>query len=197
MLTKPRHSSKSTGFAVGPRDCGKALHRLATTLRTASMMLSLAAAGVVLAGELHAQPLPTDTSGVTGIWIDDTGQGAVEIAMCGDRLCGRVVWLKAPADRTGKPIVDANNPDPARRKQPVCGLPVLGDLVRQRDGSWDGGWIYDPKEGKSYDVEVKLLAPDRLQVMGYMKLKFLSETLQWTRAPQQIDRCRATSNAKL
>ncbi|HXF53448.1 MAG TPA: DUF2147 domain-containing protein [Hyphomicrobiaceae bacterium] len=124
-----------------------------------------------------------------GVWYDDTGQGAVEIAPCGDRLCGRIVWLRSPTDAAGRPLVDDLNPDPARRGQPICGLYVIGELKRQRDGSWDQGWIYDPKVGKAYDVELRLRAADTLQVTGYLGVKFLSETLIWKRAPDNLRRC--------
>lgn len=92
-------------------------------------------------------------------------------------------------------MLDALNPEPARRKRPVCGLPVIGNLERQRDGSWDRGWIYDPKVGKSYDVELRLNAPDRLRVTGYLGVKFLSETFVWTRAPETLARCKAPIEA--
>ena len=63
-------------------------------------------------------------------------------------------------------------------------MQVIGDLKPMRDGSWDRGWIYDPEQGESFDVEVRLRAPDLLQVTGYKGLKFLSETFQWRRAAQ-------------
>ncbi len=124
-----------------------------------------------------------------GLWYDHTGDGAVEIAPCGDKLCGRIVWLKAPNDRAGRPLVDDLNPDPNRRRQPICGLYVIGELKRQQDGTWDRGWIYDPNEGKAYDVELRLRAADTLQVTGYLGVKFLSETLTWKRAPDNLQRC--------
>ena len=105
-------------------------------------------------------------------------------------MCGRIVWLKSPAAADGAPLTDGRNPDPNRRARPICGLDVIGDLRRQRNGSWDDGWIYDPKDGKSYDLELKLRGPDRLVVTGYMGVKFLSETFLWTRAPATIERCR-------
>jgi uncharacterized protein (DUF2147 family) len=37
----------------------------------------------LLVGGAAAQAPPAD---VTGLWIDHTGQGAVEIAPCGDRI---------------------------------------------------------------------------------------------------------------
>jgi uncharacterized protein (DUF2147 family) len=66
---------------------------------------------------------------------------------------------------------------------------VIGDLKRQRNGGWDEGWIYDPKEGKAYDVELRLRSADTLQVTGYLGIKLLSETLIWKRAPDSLKRC--------
>ena len=148
-----------------------------------------------VSGATHAQKTtPSGTavappSGPIGVWYDDTGQGAVEILQCGERLCGRIFWLKDPVAKNGQPLTDALNPDPRQRQRPVCGLQVIGDLKLQQNGAWDTGWIYDPKEGKSYDVEIMLRGPDRLQVKGYMGVKFLSETFVWQRAPADLPRC--------
>lgn len=125
----------------------------------------------------------------TGLWFDDTGKGAVEIGHCGGSLCGKIAWLRSPTDERGLPLRDANNPDPRRRNQPICGLPVMGGLKPQRGGIWDEGWIYDPKVGKSYDVELKLRAIDILQVTGYLGVKLLSESFIWKRAPDTLARC--------
>jgi uncharacterized protein (DUF2147 family) len=140
-----------------------------------------------------APPPPRVANGFAGIWFDDKGDGAIEIAPCGTFLCGRIVWLRSPNDQAGRPLTDGYNPEAAKRKRPICGLPVIGDLKRQADGAWDAGWIYDPKEGKSYDVELKLRSPDRLQVTGYLGTKFLSESFIWTRAPASIPKCTTTS----
>lgn len=156
--------------------------------------LAAALACIVMAavpsGPAYAQaPAPGAPPSYTGLWYDDTGQGAVEITQCGDRLCGRIVWLKTPVDTSGQLLVDDLNPDPARRRRPICGLDVIGDVKRQRNGTWDEGWIYDPKEGKAYDVELKLRSADTLLVTGYLGVKFLSETLTWKRAPDNLKRC--------
>ncbi|MGE3712069.1 MAG: DUF2147 domain-containing protein, partial [Hyphomicrobiaceae bacterium] len=157
--------------------------------------MGLLAAGAALV-TAHAQsPGPGRAdgpmAGYPGVWIDDPGQGAVEILPCNGLLCGRVVWLKRPTDKVGQPIRDALNPDPRRRSQAVCGLTVIGNLKPQSNGTWDGGWIYDPKEGKTYDVELRLRSANQLSVTGYLGLKFLSETFIWTRAPGDLQRCAA------
>jgi uncharacterized protein (DUF2147 family) len=132
---------------------------------------------------------PASPPGYGGVWFDDTGDGAVEIVPCADRLCGRIVWLKAPVDKSGRALNDANNTDARQRQRPICGLPVIGNLKRQSDGAWDEGWIYDPKQGKQFDVELKLRSAEALQVTGYIGVKFLSETFVWKRAPADLKRC--------
>ena len=167
-------------------DCGRIV-RLAATIMVASAFSALA--------QMPAPTLPAENQGFTGVWIDDTGQGAIEIGPCGDKLCGRVVWLKDPTDKSGKPLTDGYNPEAGKRKRPICGLPVIGGLKKQTNGAWDDGWIYDPKEGKSYDLELKLRSADRLQVTGYLGTKFLSESFIWTRAPATLPRCTTTNAA--
>lgn len=162
----------------------------------ACALLGLMAVGAIeVAAQTNAAPngatAPLPPSSPVGLWYDDTGKGAVEILPCGQKLCGRIFWLKEPAANDGQPLTDALNPDPRLRQRAICGLQVIGDLELQPNGAWDTGWIYDPKEGKSYDVEIRLRAPDRLQVTGYIGVKFLSETFYWQRAPSELPRCTA------
>lgn len=170
-----------------------ASRRATTSAGIVAAALSLAAS-TLPAIRAHAQSAPPPTA-VAGVWFDDTGQGAIEIGMCGDKLCGHIVWLKDPSDKSGKPLTDGYNPQASMRGRPICGLQVIGNLQRISGNIWDKGWIYDPKEGKSYDVEIKLRAPDRLSVTGYLGVKFLSETFEWKRAPAGLGRCTATAGA--
>ena len=125
---------------------------------------------------------------VTGLWMNDDGEGAVEIEPCGDKRCGRIVWLKEP--------LDENNPDLAARKRPLCGAQILVGLMRQDDGSWDGGSIYDPEEGKNYNVMMKPSGDNRLEVTGYMGLKLLGKTVTWTRGEAHLKRCQPETTSR-
>ena len=91
--------------------------------------------------------------------------------------------MKQALDKKGQPLLDTLNGNAKLRSRPICGLQIMGDLKPMQDGSWDRGWIYDPEQGESFDVEIRLLRdPNLLQVKGYKGLKFLSETFQWRRA---------------
>lgn len=113
---------------------------------------------------------------VNGIWIDHTGQGAVEITPCGEKICGRVVWLKNPKhkSRTGKLI---------------CGTQVLGELQQMAVNAWESGWIYNPEDEEKFSAALKLAAPDKLIVTGYLGIKLLGETFTWQRATSALEYC--------
>jgi uncharacterized protein (DUF2147 family) len=141
-------------------------------------------------------PSAAQAKDVIGVWMTDDGQGAIEIERCGDKRCGRLVWLKDPLDDVGRPLRDANNPDPAARQQPICGLQIIKDVAPQSDGSFDGGSVYDPEEGKAYSVMLKADNKDRLEVRGYLGIKSLGESMTWTRAPAELKRCQPDTTAK-
>ncbi len=124
-----------------------------------------------------------------GLWYDDSGRGAVEIAPCGDKICGHIVWLEDNRGSDGKPLYDRYNPDAGMRGRPICGIQVIGNLSPLSDGTFGAGWIYDPKVGKSYDVKINLSKPDILHVYGYAGLELLGKSLFWKRAPDDLPRC--------
>lgn len=172
--------------------------QVASVLLGTAAVLAVSAPPVLAQGsqpQMRMQPQPgaAPANGVTGLWIDHTGDGAVEIAPCAanapDRLCGRIVWLKNPNDESGRPLRDGYNEDESQRRRTICGLPVIGDARRQPGGTYDEGWIYDPRQGKAFSVEITLKDPNRLQVMGYKGVKFLSKTFMWTRATAELPRC--------
>jgi uncharacterized protein (DUF2147 family) len=128
-----------------------------------------------------------------GIWYDDTGKGAVRIEQCENKLCGKIYWLKDTLNAEGKPLIDRHNPNESQRTRPICGLQVIGGLASMSDGEWDAGWIYDPKEGKSYSVAMKLDGPDTMKVTGYLVMKLMGRTLTWKRAPADLPSCAANA----
>lgn len=148
----------------------------------------VAAAAVVA---LTSPAVRADPGQILGTWIDHTGRGAVEFARCGNDMCGRIVWMKEPNDKTGKPLTDGYNPNPSLRKTPICGLQIIGDAKPQVDGKLDQGWIYNPEDGGRYSVEVTLVSPNILRVHGYAGIKLLGETYTWKRAPGSLARCAA------
>jgi uncharacterized protein (DUF2147 family) len=140
-------------------------------------------AAVALAGGATAQGPAAD---VTGVWIDHTGQGAVEIGPCGqagsNRICGRVVWLSNPEHKS-------------KSGKRICGAQVLGDLRPEGTRAWDEGWIYNPEDEERFSAAIELASADTLKVTGYLGIRFLGETFTWKRATTSLERCGAAKSA--
>lgn len=167
------------------------------TLKPTVRSLAVAAAFATSAAGAFAADTPATGAGPreAGVWYDDTGKGAVKIDVCGGKLCGKIYWLKDKLNAEGKPLIDRHNPNEAQRTRPICGLQVIGGLAAMDDGTWDTGWIYDPKEGKSYSVAISMTAPDTLKVTGYLMMKMMGRTLTWKKAPGDLPACDQTAAA--
>ena len=170
----------------------------AARLATALMLAALTTTGLSLPAQAQgsakaAVPPPPVLAvpDVVGVWIDHTKQGAVEIKPCGGKICGYVVWIQNPLDAKGRPLVDDQNPDPKKRKTPMCGLQIIGDASPDKSGQgFESGWIYNPEDGVRYDVDVKPVNRERLMVTGYLGIRLLGESFTWVRAPATLERCK-------
>lgn len=81
---------------------------------------------------------------VLGKWLTEAGDAQVEIYQSGDKLNGRIVWLAQ-----GPETKDKHNPDESLRSRKLMGVNILSGLSKSKD-RWEGGRIYNPKNGKSY-----------------------------------------------
>ena len=114
-----------------------------------------------------------------GVWAEEDGEAHVEIAPCGDKLCGRIVWLKEPSDANGRPHTDQNNPSPTLRTRPILGLLIMADLQPNGNNTFLQGQVYNSENGKIYDV---YLTPGMrtMEVEGCL-MKYLCLSQTWTR----------------
>lgn len=116
-----------------------------------------------------------------GVWLHANGRIRLEIAPCGDLLCGKLVWFRWPNDAQGQPLNDLKNPDPALRGRPLLGLTVLSGLRPVGEGKWEDGVIYNPDDGKTYHAQASFKDNDTLRVRAYVVLPLLGKTLIWSR----------------
>jgi len=90
-----------------------------------------------------------------GVWKtkpDDNGNfGHVQIAPCGDRICG--VLIEA-FDGTGAVLASEN-----------IGKQIIWDMIPEGDGYYDGGKIWSPDRDKTYKSNMTLTG-DSLAVKG-------------------------------
>lgn len=131
--------------------------------------------------------LGAGTDDILGIWKTELDESKVEVYRCGEKICGKIIWLKRPVytdgndGYVGTPIIDRKNPDPDLRNRPLIGLQIMQGFSEQGDATWGGGSCYDPKSGKSYQGKIRLAAPDRLELRGFIGIPLFGRTSVWTR----------------
>jgi uncharacterized protein (DUF2147 family) len=129
----------------------------------------------------------TGLGDILGIWKTEMNESKVEMYRCGEKICGKIIWLKNPVytdsddGQAGTPIVDRKNPEPALRNRPLIGLQIMQGFSRLSDTTWGNGTCYDPKSGNNYRGKIHLAAPDRLELRGFTGIPLFGRTSVWTR----------------
>ncbi|HEX8377229.1 MAG TPA: DUF2147 domain-containing protein [Pedobacter sp.] len=121
---------------------------------------------------------------VTGKWQSAHGNGKIQIYKRGDLYFGKIIWLKEPNDQSGKPKLDIENPSKEAQSNPVVGLEVLKGFIYKGDGLWTNGKIYDPKSGNTYNGQMNLNEPNKLNIRSFFGLSILGRTETWSRVEQ-------------
>lgn len=108
---------------------------------------------------------------VEGTWKtrpDDNGKyGFVQIAPCGDKLCG--VLIKA---------FEANG---SEAKSDNVGKKIVWDMVANGDGTYGGGKVWAPDRDKTYNSKMAL-SGNTLSVSGCVLGGIICRAQDWTRA---------------
>ena len=124
-----------------------------------------------------AAPLP-------GAWLMGT-KVAIQMFDCSGLQCGRVIWLNNPLNAQGLLKRDTNNPDPALRQRQVCGPTIIWNLRASGPNRWEGGWFYNPDDGKTYRTNMELTSEDLIIARIYLGLPIFGETRTLSRVPQR------------
>ena len=141
-------------------------------LLLALFLVSLLVTGRALAAEADA---------VVGEWYTKDSKALVQIYKQGDVYNGRIVWLKEPMNDDGTPKLDTNNPDEAKRSQPIIGLNLVKGFTYKGNNKWVNGTIYDPDNGKTYKCKMDLNDDGSLKVRGFIGVSLIGRTQVWNR----------------
>jgi uncharacterized protein (DUF2147 family) len=129
---------------------------------------------------LTATARPALATDPQGVWLTEDRDAALTITKCDGQLCGQIIWLESATDRSGSPRLDKENPDPAKRTQPICGLVVISGLKPSGQDTWDGR-VYNPQDGKTYRGNITVLSNTTLKLRAYIGLPIFGKSQIWTR----------------
>lgn len=138
---------------------------------TSLTLLSLCFSGI-------AQEFKADD--ILGQWYTEEGKSVVEIFKKGDKYFGKILWLKEPNDKNGKPLKDTKNPDEKLRSRTIKGITFMFDFEFD-DDEWEDGKVYDPESGNTYSGTITLESKDIMNLRGYVGFSMFGRTSTWVR----------------
>ncbi len=109
---------------------------------------------------------------IAGKWLTESGDAQVEIFQEGNVFNGKIVWLAK-----GPETLDSHNTDKSLRSRKLMGVHLLSGL-KKNGSKWEGGKIYNPKNGKTYKCSMWLEGKE-LKVRGHLGI--FHETQTWKR----------------
>ena len=111
----------------------------------------------------------------TGRWTTAAGTAEVEIAPCGQRLCGTIVRVLSNRSMS--------DPTVELKDVPGVGTQVLIDFESEGEGQW-AGKIFNRETGKTYSCTMKLRSPEELEVHPYIGIRLIGQTQIWKRVTE-------------
>jgi uncharacterized protein (DUF2147 family) len=130
-------------------------------------MKAVALTTLFVAASAVAQPRATTP--VEGYWKNPIGSAIIQIAPCGETLCGKVVWASARGQR-----------EVAKNTSNVVGTTVLTNLKYAR-GHWAGS-LYVPDDNVHVSAKLQLIGDGRMKLTGCGLMGLICRTQIWTRA---------------
>ena len=125
--------------------------------------MSITALLALVAAQADAQP------SVQGRWRSPGGNSIIDIAPCGESLCGTVAWASEKAKRDARKSTDQ-----------LVGAQLLTQLKPAGRG-WQG-WLFIPDKNMRVTAKLQLIGPQQLKVSGCAVGKSLCRSALWTRA---------------
>ena len=135
------------------------------SLLTVAALLAISA--TVVKGEPALTPL--------GRWVTESGNFEVDIAKCGDALCGTVV--KVIANRSMS--LGSAEMKPADTR-PALGMTILTGVQPAGGGEFKGQ-VYNRENAKTYSAKITPAKDGQLLVRGYVLLPLFGKTQVWRR----------------
>jgi uncharacterized protein (DUF2147 family) len=154
--------------------------------RAGFLVLSLAAFALPVQ-RTEAQPKavaaihPSDL--ILGEWWTENRQGRLRFTRDKEGLFRGTTTCCVHTDKNDKdnPGIDIHNPKPKLRSRSTVGIVLIWKL-KYEDGEYVDGYVYNPRDGKTYRFEAKIIDRETLKIRGYMGISLFGQNQIWKRA---------------
>jgi uncharacterized protein (DUF2147 family) len=171
-------------YAAAARQAGGVMVGARGHQRFVWLLSSLAVLAIWQSGQLcAAQPSAASKSSdaLIGEWWTEKNEGRVRFSRDKDGTFRGTTTCCLHKNDPNNPERDIHNPNPTRRSRANIGIVIIWKL-RYDDGEYVDGYVYNPRDGKTYRIEVKLLDGETLKIRGYLAIPLLGQSQIWKRA---------------
>jgi uncharacterized protein (DUF2147 family) len=128
----------------------------------------------------RAAASPADA--LLGEWWTEGNEGRVRFSRDRDgTFRGTTSCCVTSERKPGEVYEDIHNPNPKLRTRSTLGIVIIWKLSYEDDGEYTGGHVYNPRDGKTYRFEAKLLDKDTVKIRGYLGIPLLGQSQVWKR----------------
>lgn len=145
----------------------------------------LGAASLLSSGQAQAEAAGAGAARANvllGEWWTADNEGRVRFTRGADGSFWGTTTCCTPAKPTpDNPGKDIHNPDPKLRGRSTVGIVIIWKLAYE-DGEYSGGYVYNPRDGKTYRFAVEIVNDGTIEVRGYLGIPLLGSSQIWKRA---------------
>ncbi len=80
------------------------------------------------------------------------------------------------------PKPDVNNPNPQLRQRSTVGIVLIWQLRYSGDGLFENGYVYNPRDGDTYRIDIRVIDQNTVKIRGYLGISLLGQSQIWQRA---------------
>lgn len=145
-------------------------------------LLSISGLGGAQAARARATNAETARGDVLlGEWWTEKNEGRVRFTKDVDgTLRGTTTCCVPEKPDRDNPATDIHNPDPKLRGRSTVGIVIIWKLAYEH-GEYSGGYVYNPRDGKTYRIAAEMIDENTVKIRGYMLIPLLGQSQIWKR----------------
>jgi len=116
-----------------------------------------------------------------GEWWTEGNEGRIKFVRAHDGSFTGTSTCCHPKPSSKDNPRDIHNPDPKLRERWTVGIVIIWKLT-YANGEYSSGYVYNPRNGKTYRLQAKLIDHNTLKIRGYLGIPLLGESQLWKRA---------------
>ena len=161
-------------------------------METRTMVPIAMVAIAVVGGQAIAQVKLAPGDELIGEWWTENNEGRIRMTRDRDGSFRGTTTCCVPAKPTrDHPAQDIHNPNPKQRSRSTVGIVLIWKLKYEGDGEYADGYVYNPRDGKTYRIDMAIIDRNTVKIRGYIGIPLLGQSQIWRRV-QPVARALAT-----